>query len=270
MIDPSQDADSWDAAAYDDAYGFVWRQGAGPLELLAPRAGERVLDLGCGTGHLTAEIAAAGAEVVGIDSSRAMIGRARASYPALRFEVMDGRDFCFPEPFDAVFSNAALHWMRPPERVAERIAAALRPGGRLVAELGGRGNVAAIVEALSDALGRHGHAAPPSPWYFPSVGEYAALLESRGLAVRFAALFPRPTELAGGSAGLRRWLEMFAASWFDAVPAEGRESVVRAVEERLRPRLFRDGAWRADYVRLRVVAELCRVEPREEAEGQSE
>jgi trans-aconitate 2-methyltransferase len=246
----------WDAAGYDEKHNYVWEHGAGLVELLSPREGERILDLGCGTGHLTAEIAAAGAEVLGIDSSPAMIERARTNYPALRFEVADGADFTSRQPFDAVFSNAAIHWMRPPERVAGAVSRAMAPGGRLVAEFGGRGNVAAITDALHAALRAAGDPSPEarSPWYFPSVGAYAALLERHALSVRLAALFDRPTRLDGGEQGLRNWLEMFAAAYVSHLPPPARADVMDRVERELRPRLFRDGAWYADYVRLRVVA----------------
>src|SRR5260221_6945847 len=121
----------WNAGLYEDKHSFVWEYGKALLDLLAARSGERILDLGCGTGHLTDRIAAAGAEVVGIDSSPAMVEQARRSYPPLRFEVGDARDFSFPEPFDAVFSNAVLHWITEPERVLACVQRALRPGGPL-------------------------------------------------------------------------------------------------------------------------------------------
>src|SRR2546423_15463085 len=131
----------WDPGLYDGKHAFVWQYGASLVELLQPRPGERILDLGCGTGHLTAQLAAAGANVLGIDSDAAMIEQARKAYPALHFEQRDARDFHFDEPFDAVFSNAVLHWIKEPERVIVCLRRALKPGGRFVAEFGGRGNV---------------------------------------------------------------------------------------------------------------------------------
>lgn len=243
----------WDAALYDDRHSFVWKHGATLVDLLAPQAGERILDLGCGTGHLTARIAEAGAQVVGIDSSAEMIAEARREFPDLRFEVADARDFALGEPFDAVFSNAVLHWVKPPERAVACIRGSLAPGGRFVAELGGRGNVAAIAAALEAAAGQTSIGAWERPWYFPSIGEYAVLLESNGLEVTHAVLFDRPTPLDGDD-GLRTWVTMFARDLVERIPPDGREAFFRRVEDAARATLHRGGGWSADYRRLRVVA----------------
>src|SRR5438067_12225299 len=165
----------WDPGLYDGRHAFVWKQGAAVVELLAPRPGEAVLDLGCGTGHLTATIAAAGAAVLGVDSSAEMIAEARRNYPALAFEVGDARKLTDRDRFDAVFSNAALHWVREAEAVVEGVGRALKPGGRFVAEFGGRGNVRALLAAVRAACERVLGTAVEHPWYFPSVGEYAGL-----------------------------------------------------------------------------------------------
>src|SRR5580692_2738913 len=146
-------APRWDANRYDAHYSFVWERGRGLLELLAPEAGERILDLGCGTGHLAAQIADIGARVVGIDSSAEMIAEARRKYPQVQFDVADARSFRFAEPFDAVFSNAVLHWVRNAEGAVQSIAQALHPGGRFVAEFGGQGNIASVQAALRAVLG---------------------------------------------------------------------------------------------------------------------
>jgi trans-aconitate methyltransferase len=243
----------WDAGLYDGKHAFVWKHGASLVELLAPKAGERVLDLGCGTGHLTAAIAAAGAAVVGLDRSAEMLGQARAAYPHLEFVRGDARDFAFDQPFDAVFSNATLHWVRPPEAAARCVRDALKPGGRFVAEFGGRGNVRAVAAALRAAAERLGLPPQEPPWYFPGVGEYAAVLEGAGLEVRLASLFDRPTPLEG-EGGLRDWVAMFGRALLEGVPAGRREEFLGAVEDAARPTLFRDGGWTADYRRLRVVA----------------
>ncbi|HEV2424619.1 MAG TPA: methyltransferase domain-containing protein [Terriglobia bacterium] len=247
----------WNPGQYERSYSFVWKHGQDLIELLAPQSGERVLDVGCGTGQLTAEIAKRGAQVLGVDSSPDMVGQARANYPDLRFEVADAARFQSPEPFDAVFSNAALHWMTKREAVAAAIAGALKPGGRFVAELGGKGNVGrlsraavAVVEELTQApVGDH-----LGLWYFPSVAEYAAVLERQGLEVRYAVLFDRPTPLEGGENGLRDWLQMFLGRVTQNLPADAGTKFIARLEERLRPDLFRDGAWVIDYRRLRVVA----------------
>jgi len=247
---PSQ---QWDAGLYEDRHAFVWQHGASLVELLAPKPGERILDLGCGTGHLTARIADAGATVVGLDHSAEMLSQARAAYPQLAFVRADARAFQFNEPFDAVFSNAALHWIKEPQTVVRCVREALRPDGRFVAELGGWGNVRAIVAALEVAAKRTGAPFEDPPWYFPRVGEYAALLEEAGLEVRFATLFDRPTPLEGSN-GLRDWVAMFARWLLDMVPADRQAAFLQAVEEAARGVLFREGIWFADYRRLRVVA----------------
>lgn len=243
----------WDAGLYDDRHSFVWKQGASLIELLAPKEGERILDLGCGTGHLTASLAESGATVVGLDSSADMLAQARSAFPRLEFVQADARAFSFVQPFDAVFSNAVLHWVRPPEDAIRCVRNALRPGGRFVAELGGQGNVRALLAALQTAADRMGIAAWQPPWYFPGVGVYASLLESAGFEVRFATLFDRPTPLEGAD-GLKGWVKMFARSLLDDMPAERGEELLEAVEEAARPHLFREGGWFADYRRLRVAA----------------
>ncbi len=167
----------WNTSLYDDKHSFVWKHGAALLDLLVPKPGERIIDLGCGTGHLTTKIAEAGAEVVGIDSSSEMVAEARSLYPNIRFEIADARDFAFAEPFDGVFSNAVLHWVKEPEKAIACVQEALKPGGRFVAEFGGRGNVKAIVSALDAASRAIGLGAWEHPWYYPGVGEYAPLLE---------------------------------------------------------------------------------------------
>jgi trans-aconitate methyltransferase len=244
---------SWDAALYEDKHAFVWKQAASLVELLAPQPGERILDLGCGTGHLAAAIAATGAKVIGLDQSAVMLEQARSAYPNLQFMHGDARNFSFGDSFDAVFSNAVLHWVRPPEAVIRCVRNTLKPGGRFVAEFGGRENVQAIEAALRLAARQMGIRLEEPLWYFPSVGEYATLLESAGLEVRFSSLFDRPTPLEGPD-GLKSWVRMFACSVLDAVQAGREEPFLRAVEELARPRLFRDGTWQADYRRLRVVA----------------
>src|SRR5215211_7487707 len=165
----------WDPNLYQSAHAFVWQKASDLLDLLAPRPGERVLDLGCGTGQLTAQIAARGADVIGIDRSPDMVEQARRNFPNLRFDVGDATTFSLDEPVHAVFSNATLHWVKPPDAAAARVFAALRPGGRFVAEFGGRGNVARVSAALRVAMREVAGADFDcvSPWFYPGVAEYA-------------------------------------------------------------------------------------------------
>src|SRR5215212_4560368 len=246
----------WDSKLYDESFGIITQLGGGVIELLAPRPGERIIDLGCGTGALTAQIAAAGAEIIGIDASEAMITRARELYPQLRFEVANGEDFAVEVPVDAVFSNAALHWMSPPEAVVASVARALEPGGRFVAEMGGSGNIATIVAAVHQALAEEGipRERVRNPWYFPSIGEYGSVLERAGFEVRFMQLFDRPTPLDDCPNGIADWLRMFGGDLLAAVPADRRPRVEDRVNELTRPRLEREGRWVGDYRRLRFMA----------------
>lgn len=223
------------------------------VDLLDPQEDERILDLGCGTGHLTNRISELGSEVVGADRSREMIAQARAAYPDCRFVRADARRLPFEGAFEAVFSNAALHWIQEQDAVLESVAASLERGGRLVAELGGTGNVSAIVDTLESELVSRGYEVH-NPWYFPSVGEYAERLERHGFEVRYATLFDRPTDLDEGADGLALWIDMFGDRLLSPVSDDEREDVVAAAEERLRDELFDDGVWVADYRRLRVVA----------------
>lgn len=255
MDSPGSRENAWEAADYDGSHSFVYEYGADLLGLLDPEPGECVLDLGCGTGHLTAEIAETGSDVVGIDASAEMVAAARDAHPDVPVVLADARRFAFAEPFDAAFSNAALHWVDDADQddVLSSVQDALRPGGRFVAELGGHGNVSAIVDATRAELADRGYDLE-SPWYFPTVGEYASRLETHGFEVRYATLFDRPTELDDGEDGLDAWLGMFGDAFFDPLSADERDAVVAGVEERLRDDLFRDGSWHADYRRLRFVA----------------
>jgi len=241
---------------YQSKHAFVWEYGKDLVGLLAPQSGERILDAGCGTGQLTAEIARAGADVIGIDSSPAMIEQARANLPGVRFEVADLTAIEYREEFDAVFSNAVLHWVRKSDDAEEAIRRALKPGGRFGPEFGGHGNNRMVLEAVYRAMDAVGVREPEryNPWFYPTIGEYAALLERHGLAVTFAVLFDRPTALEGGAQGLSNWLGMFGAQLTAGIPDEKRKQFQHIVEQNAAPLLWREGKWWVDYRRLRVVA----------------
>jgi trans-aconitate methyltransferase len=246
-------AQTWNPTLYDRAGAFVPQLAGDLVELLAPEPGERVLDLGSGTGDLTQQLAAAGARPLGLDASSEMVAAAARKHPGLSFVVGDGQDLTFDEEFDAVFSNATLHWLPRADDVAAGVARALRSGGRFVAELGGARNVRTGREALQaelTALGLEGYATPA--WFFPTVPEYARILERAGFFVRSLAWFERPTRLEG-PCGLADWLDLFCLPLLRAV-GERRAELVRGVERRCRDQLFVGGAWWLDYTRLRVVA----------------
>jgi trans-aconitate methyltransferase len=244
-----------DSTLYESRHSFVWNLAADLVPLLDPRDGERILDLGCGTGQLTAKIAESGASVVGLDRSPEMIGQARQNYPYLEFKLADVESFVIPAQFDAIFSNAVLHWIREPERVIQNVASCLRPGGRFVAEFGGKRNVALLLAAAKQALESRGFVYS-NPWYFPSVAEYAALLERNGFEVRAAWHFERLTPLDEGDDAMRDWIEMFGFVVLAPAPKTEWPAIVSDIEQTLRPNLYENGRWHVDYVRLRIQAEF--------------
>ena len=245
---------SWDATGYEKNFSFVPAFGAAAMDLIDAEAGARCLDLGCGNGTLTAELAASGLDVVGMDASPEMIDLARATHPELRFVLGDATSFSLDAPVDVVFSNSMLHWIDRelhPAALA-RVAAALVPGGQLVFECGGHGCGARIHAALARTFARHG-LDYQMPFFFPTVGEYAPLVEAAGLRVTHAFLFDRPSALTGPD-GMADWIRMFVRRPFEGMePALEARIVAEAVDE-LRPEMLRDGTWYADYVRLRMRA----------------
>lgn len=243
----------WNPELYTGKHAFVWQLAGSLVEMLAPQPGERILDVGCGTGELTATIAESGAEVIGLDNSPSMLDEARRQYPAMEFQQRDAHDFTCDTQFDAVFSNAALHWVTRPTEVAHCISACLKPGGRFVAEFGGKGNVQHLTHSASAASLQVIDTEIPHPWYFPDIAEFASLLKSVGLEVTQAHLFDRPVPLEGDE-GLRSWLQMFGSQWLDKIPAEQNDEFFRHAEDAARSELLRDGQWYADYRRIRVVA----------------
>jgi trans-aconitate methyltransferase len=248
-------AQNWLADRYAQHAHFVPALGQPVLELLNPRPGERILDLGCGDGVLTEKIVAAGAAVVGVDASAEMTDAARRR--GLDARVGDGARLEFSYEFDAVFSNAALHWMkRDPDAVVACVARALRPGGRFAGEMGGHGCVAAITVALFAVLERHGlQDNLETPWYFPTVTDYRSRLERGGFNVEYIELIPRPTPLPTDMAG---WLDTFAAPLLGRLPASERVSARDEAIAMLKPVLCDEaGRWTADYMRLRFLARLA-------------
>lgn len=243
----------WTSESYAKNARFVSDLGMPVLELLAPQAGERILDLGCGDGVLTRKIADLGCKVVGIDSSTDFVASARK----LGLEVVQksASDMDFGPEFDAVFSNAALHWMKDADQVIGRVVRALRPRGRFVAEMGGYNCVRTLQSALVEELNARGYdGRAANPWYFPTVEDYGGRLAAAGFAVDYIALIPRPTRLPGDVVG---WLTTFGGSFTGVLPHEERANYLECVRERIRPRLCDDnGYWTADYVRLRFKAHL--------------
>ena len=250
MLEPKT-SQVWDPKRYAEEAGFVSALGLPVVELLAPRSGEKILDLGCGDGTLALKLTEMGCDVIGVDSSSEFVAAARGK--GVNAQRMDGQKLRFDREFDAVFSNAALHWMTDPEAVVSGVYKALKPSGRFVGEFGGRGNVASIIDALNRTSLEYGvDPEPLNPWYFPSADEYGRVLREGGFLVRDLTLFPRPTPLSNDLLG---WLNTFALNFLAPISADDRPAFLRRVQDRL-SRSIRDatGRWTADYVRLRFYA----------------
>jgi trans-aconitate methyltransferase len=246
-MSPSQ---VWDPRQYADHARFVTDLGAPVVDLLAPKPGERILDLGCGDGVLTKQLMDAGCDVLGVDASGAMVEAAQTrGVPA---QVMDGHELPFHEQFDAVFSNAALHWMLQPDEVLRRVRRALRPAGRFVAEFGGERNLKQVLGGLHRVLKGHGYDAESiRPWYFPSAEEYRRRLIEQDFEVLALELFPRPTRLPHD---MMDWLRMFAQPFMTIVPDDMNVQILHEVQDALSPTLKTSDGWVVDYVRLRCRA----------------
>lgn len=257
-MDMTENYIHWNSGLYEQKHAFVYQYGEALVQLLAPQSGERILDLGCGTGQLTAMIAKSGAHTVGIDASAEMITQAKCNFPDLNFQVMDASDLKFSEPFDAIFSNATLHWLPAAVQasVAKGMYQCLRPGGRLVAEFGGKGNNEKMIKALKTILTNKGYIlnADINFWYFPSISEYTTLLEEQGFEVIYAAVYPRATELSDPENGVKEWFRMFGEKFFVGMPEHAIEEVLDMTQALLSPTHFREGKWFADYKRIRIVA----------------
>jgi trans-aconitate methyltransferase len=241
----------WNPDSYSKNARFVSDLGEPLLQLLDPKPGELILDLGCGDGALTEKIADVGCTVYGVDASLAPIEAARRR--RLNALVMDGQQLGFKRCFDAVFTNAVLHWMKQPQQVVEEVSKSLKPGGRFVGEFGGQGNVETIRIALHDSLRRRGiDPWTVDPWYYPTAEEYSDLLKKFAFTVDTIDLIPRATKLPGD---IFMWLEVFAQPFTNSLGDSERENFLQEVRNSVEQALRRsDGSWFADYVRLRFKA----------------
>lgn len=245
----------WDAALYDQSHSFVSKYGKQILSYLDPKKGEIILDLGCGTGDLTNEILLSGAKVIAVDNSAEMIVTAKSKFPGIEFYQMDARHLKFDFQYDAIFSNAVLHWIPEKEIVIERMYSLLKEHGRIVLEFGGKGNNQQMLAALEDTFAKRGYHnnAAIDFWYFPSIGEYAAELEKQNFRVVHARNFDRITPLKGKD-GIKDWFLMFGDNLFVGIPLAEKEDILNEVQDKLRATHFTDGIWNADYKRIQIVA----------------
>ncbi len=244
---------TWDPRTYEKNAAFVHESAGEVLEWLAARPGERILDLGCGDGQLTFRIAATGAAVVGVDASPEMVAAARSR----DIQADEAGAELLPYAgggFEAVFSNAALHWVRGQEEMMGEVRRVLKPGGRFVAEMGGHCNIAAIRVALMAVLARHGFGdREDGVNYYPTPESYRRRLERHGFKVSKITLIPRPTALP--ESGMTGWLRTFRRGVLDSLPEAIRDSVVEETAALLAPALRdEEGNWTGDYVRLRFIA----------------
>ena len=246
---------NWNASLYDSNHQFVSDKGQSLVDFLSPVEGHNILDLGCGTGDLAMVLTSRGARVTAIDASKDMIDAAIDKYPSINFMVMDASQMAFDHTFNSVFSNAVLHWLINPRPALEKVLAHLEPGGKFVTEFGARGNCHQILTTLFQVMDHEGYAFEPSafPWYFPTVGEFTCLLEDLGFHVDYAVAFDRPTPLKGPN-GLKHWLSMFAGKLLEHIPESHLETIIHKTEKALRPAIYRQGCWYADYRRIRVIA----------------
>jgi trans-aconitate methyltransferase len=244
---------TWQSTTYLKHAHFVADLATPVIELLNPQKAEHILDLGCGDGRLTKALQDIGCVVTGVDYSDNLVTAAKAL--GVNAQQMDAHHLTFSQEFDAVFSNAALHWMKQPEKVIAGVKRALKPKGRFVAEFGGHGNIQSILDALQIALNERGiNLADVNPWYFPTADEYRSLLEAVGFRVDYIELIPRPTPLPTDILG---WLAVFANSFTKLFPEQEQKAFLEQVMSLTAPTLQQaDGSWTVDYVRLRFAAYL--------------
>lgn len=244
----------WNSTLYDQKHDFVAKYGEGLLTFLPENPAQAILDLGCGTGTLTAQLAARGSRVVGVDSARTMVERAKAQYPELAFQVCDALSLPFEDEFDVVFSNAVFHWIADHDTLLENVRKALKPGGQLICEFGGAGNIAAVEQAFNRACEELELAVRAPRFNFPTPEEFSARLARHGLAPVQVYDYDRPTPLKDGEQGLANWMRQFFAGQLEALPEQTGQALLARAEELARPQLWDGGHWTADYRRLRAVA----------------
>ena len=244
----------WNAQNYTDNFSFVHKYGEGVMELITAAPGSFVVDLGCGNGALTEKLQEKGYRVLGVDASVDMLEKAKTMHPNLEFMAGDATGFELREKADVIFSNAVFHWIDADkqEKLIENVAKQLKIGGELVCEFGGKGCAEMVHASLEKNFAKRG-LSYLRVFYFPTIGQYAPILEKYGFRVEYAVLFDRPT-VQQTENGLEDWIRMFNKKPFEGMdPAMMQEIIDETVEE-LKSKLFVDGKWIVDYVRIRFRA----------------
>ncbi|MDJ0625758.1 MAG: methyltransferase domain-containing protein [Candidatus Caenarcaniphilales bacterium] len=246
----------WDAHVYDTSLKYVADYGKELVDLLNPQKGESILDLGCGTGELSREIAKSGAIITGLDNSESMLEKAKSKNGNIKYLNQDITSFQASEEYDAIFSNAVLHWITNQDKVLENLCKALKPNGRLVVELGAKDNVATIIGSIQELIKEEGYPIKEVSdiVFFPSIAEYATLLESKGFWIESISQFKRPTLILDGVQGFINWINVFGIILFENVPKDIKPKLIEKAANSMARKLEKDERYFADYVRLRVVA----------------
>ncbi len=241
---------TWNAEKYGKHADFVPKLAFPLIDLLGDIKGKKILDVGCGDGTLTLELVKRGADVTGIDSSPQMVAASKSK--GIKAFVGTVTDMPFDSEFDAIFSNAVLHWVPEAEKALENIAKSLKDGGIFVAEFGGKGNIQSIIQAMEQVFEENPEFGEfKNVWYFPDVNEYKALLEKTGFNVEYIELIPRPTPIDH----IQNWLEIFTNIYTSHLTERQTELFRNRVKELLEDKLYSpENGWIADYVRLRLKA----------------
>ncbi|MCP4969433.1 MAG: methyltransferase domain-containing protein [Arcobacter sp.] len=245
-----KESNDWNATKYNKHADFVSNLAMPVIELLNPKKDEKILDLGCGEGTLAVEIKKFNTNVIALDLSEDMVEKAKAK--GLEAYVMSATELEFEKDFDAVFSNAVLHWVKDSKTAINKIYAALKDKGRFIAEFGGYGNIKYLTDAMEEVFNNNPQYGKfNNPWYFPKDIEYKELLESNGFKVEYIEIIPRPTQIDD----ILNWLTVFANGIVSHLSNEEQENFKKEVREILKPKIYtkKDG-WTADYVRLRLKA----------------
>lgn len=248
----------WDSNNYKEQFSFVPQYGEAVIDLITKEKGCLIVDLGCGNGTLTRKLYDEGYNVIGVDDSTDMIALASLEYPEIEFLNENALSFNLIQKADVIFSNAVFHWIDKDkqENLAKNISRQLRLGGELVCEFGGYGCAEAVHSTLEECF-RERNLEYPRTFYFPTIGEYAPILEKYGLQVEYAILFDRPTAQQSED-GLIEWIKMFITKPFENVDLDIKNEILNETRNRLKDRLFIDGKWYIDYVRIRIRARKVR------------